>query len=178
MKKFLLILLICILAQINHRESRLTDSQIASLRETYPIYGVKIPPLIEMHTPAFTEVKNSVETFVYGEVVGEAQTYHKLYDFYEYPLSIIKDTKGKYQTGDHITITANKIFEDYNPKLSAGMKVVVPVTADTEVAGRTHYTVIGMYYVTEDGYVLSAYEESDVNYSGLKIEELLKRLKK
>lgn len=197
----LIIFSICLIVNgINSH--RLSDEEIAVLREQYPVCGVDVPEGISMKKASINEVKSAAETFVYGEVVGDMKTYSvKLstgnsmldqkrenngiseeYDFYEYTISVISDTEGKKEKGENLTITANKIFKNYNPQLREGMKIVVPVVTDDDNQTRNHYIVDGMYYVTEDGYAISAFEESTVYSrklkSGVKVEELLKELKK
>lgn len=70
---------------------------------------------------------------------------------------------------------------DFNPKLSDGMKVVVPVMQGKDKLSRNWFGIFGMYYVTEDGYALSAFDENTAatartTYSGIKVENLLKEL--
>lgn len=185
----------------NKSGQRLSEEQIAEWRQEYPICGLHLPPLVDMGVPSFDQVKENADTFVYGTVTGEMSTYTEYistgssvldtkrqnagvsdaYTFYEYPISVIEDTAGLYKAGDCITIAANMVFVDYNPQLSEGMKVVVPVIQDSDKPGRTQFGVQGMYYVTEEDYVLSAFEESAMDMkpmSGMKVGELLKKLKK
>ncbi len=197
-----LILSVCLIFILNRndKEDRLSEDQIAALREQYPICWSH--PLIDVRKLTLTEVKNASDTFVYGEVVGDISAYTVIsstgnaaldekrkqngivdeFEFYEYTIEVISDTEGKREAGAKITIAANSDFKDYNPKLSDGMKVVVPVTPDKKVPGRNYYLVDGMYYVTEDGYAIAAFREDTANTksrtSGLKVDELLKRLKK
>ncbi len=180
---------------------RLTESQIAQLREQYPICGINEPPLVSMGQSTVEEIKERAESFVYGEVIGDYTFYYvngttgheeldakrkanginDVYEFYEYTVKILDDTEGKYTKGEEITIAANTMFMDYNPKLSDGMRVVVPVVRDEEKPSRSHYSVSGLYYVTEDGYVLSAFDEAtraQKANSGITVEQLFKELKK
>ena len=183
-------------------EQRLSEKQIAKLREQYPICGIDIPTTISMRKSSLAETKEVVESFVYGKVVGEMSTYSvaasvgngsldnkreenglsDTFDFYEYTIAVIEDTAGKYAEGELITIAANTAFIDFNPKLIDGMQVVVPAVEDSEVDGRNYYTVFGMYYVTEEGYVIAAYDEEQLNdsedvFSGIKVNSLLEKLK-
>ena len=141
------------------------------------------------------------DTFIYGTVVGDSSEYlvtasagnsaldekreenglGSTYEFYEYPISVISDTNGLFKKGEQITIAASKEFEDYNPHLSTGMEVVVPMIRDDEKATHTQFMVHGMYYVTGDGYVLSAYDEAaatEKKLSGMKVEALLREIEK
>lgn len=195
--------MICLFS-LNKQEDRLTNEQISSLREQYPICAIKEPPNVSMnHNISLEDIIELSDSFVYGEVVGDYKTYlvnastgkdevdkkrkekgiEDTFEFYEYTLNVINDTEGKYQKGDVITISDNIIFKDYNPKLSDGMKVVVPVFEGKNVKHPTRrsYSVIGMYYVTDDGYAISAFSENKQAkkiHSGLKVDELLKQLEK
>ena len=184
------------------QQERLSQTEISELRDEYPICGVEVPPNISMRTLSLEEVKQHVDTFVYGEVVGDIHTYDKkistgyseldekekskglsnIYHFYEYTITVIDDTEGKYSKGEKITIADNTDFISYNPQLKDGMKIVVPVQKDEKVDGRHGYFVQGMYYVTDEGYAISAYDESASkvtrSLSGVKVSQLLKQLKK
>ena len=189
----------------NNMNKRLEETQIATLREKYPICGLEVPATLSMTHLSLDQVKNYAETFVYGEIVGDFETYStKLstgnivldenrkenglsdeYSYYEYTISVINDTEGIIKKGEKITISDNVIFMDYNPKLSDGMRVVVPIMwRDEDVPTRAYYTVDGMYYVTEEGYAISAFDEnatyskSKDELSGVKVDTLLKKLKK
>ncbi|MDE7313883.1 MAG: hypothetical protein K2N87_20035 [Eubacterium sp.] len=187
----------------NGTNQSLTENQIAELRDEYPICGDSelIKSIVDMRIPTMSELKEHVDTFVYGKVEGEMSSYSQyissgnpeldakrntngrddIFEFYEHTVSIIEDTSGIYKAGDQISIVSNKIFIDYNPHFSDGMKVVIPSALDKEVAGRVHYDVYGMYYVTEDGYAISAFEEKRMMkkaLSGIKVEKLLEELKK
>lgn len=72
----LIVLSICCIGYFNSAdEQRLSDSQIAALREKYPVCGLKIPEGVSMRKVSLSEVKSSSETFVYGEVIGDIKTY-------------------------------------------------------------------------------------------------------
>lgn len=180
----------------------LTEKEIQSLRETYPICGIVEPENFSIKEVTLEEYirSESIDSFVYGEVVGDISLYTKgistgyleldekfvyngigiEHDFYEYTVSVIKDTENRYNEGDLITITANALFKDYNPTLTDGMKVVVPVLENDASIGRNWFHVIGMYYVTENGYAISAYDEKEAltrsTLSGVKVESLLNEL--
>lgn len=206
---FLLVIIICSFCLLNRAEDKtfreqdkLSEKQIASLRNKYPICGIEIPPHVSMRTPSLEEVKERVDTFIYCEVVGEMQTYSKkistgyskldekeankglsnVYDFYEHTISIIDDTENIYSKGEKITIASNADFMSYNPQLKEGMKFVIPVKKYEDVEGRHGFLVQGMYYVTDDGYAISAFDESASKTksfcNGIKVEQLLQELKK
>lgn len=164
-------------------DERLSEKQISALREQYPVYGDinKVNPLIEMVSVKTTleEISKRADIFVYGEVTEEVpvQSIYSYAKFYGYKVRVFEDVKNKIAPGEEITIIANTEFKDYNPSLSKGMKVVVPVSENKE----RYYFDVCVYYVTEDGFVLSAFDEKeylDKEYSGIKVEKLLKILKK
>ncbi len=194
---------LCCIMSMTFSEDRLDVTQIESLRNQYPVCGIDAPAGLTVKRMDVIEVKDKAESFVFGEVVGEVMKYNvttslsnemlsekrnkngikEVFEFYEYAIEVIEDTEGKYRKGDLITITANMDFINYNPSLSDGMRVVVPVAKDKKKSSRNHYIVDGMYYVTPEGYALSAFDEEKVSVargvsSGVKVETLLKNLKK
>ena len=198
----LAVLLVSIAGLYMHETNRqLSAEQIDALREKYPLCG-HIPPLVSMRFYTMAEVMEDNDTFVYGTVEGEMSVYSKyistgdpeldkkrqengiadVYDFYSYTISVIEDTEGIYQAGDKIRIESNTVFIDFNPHLSDGMKIVIPVAGYSRPDGVTGFSTEGMYYVTEDGYVLSVIDEAmmmmEEPLSGVKLEKLLKALKK
>lgn len=158
----------------------LTAEEVAALRGQYPICR-GVHPIISVKKVSLEECIELSESFVYAEATGEINRYGSYgYPFYEYALIVIKDTEGIFKKGDKITIAANaEYFEPYDPKLEKGMRVVVPVVRDSDVEGRTWYDREGMFYVTDDEYVISVFEEEAGNEkSGMKVDALLNELKK
>lgn len=187
---------------------RLSEQEIAALREQYPICGTKQPDMASLAMLSLEQSKTLSDSLVYAEVIGDVSTYtipyttgNDLFDeeyreaekkgeikplpdieFFEYTLRVIDDTEGEYAKEEIISIAANAIFRDYLPKLSNGMRVLVPVTRDKEVNSRSYYTIEGMFYVTEDEYVLAAYPQTrristDV-FSGLTVRQAMKEWKR
>lgn len=139
------------------------------------------------------------DTFVYCEILEELPTYQKYVStgipeldakmeskglsntetFYEHSVLVISDSEGLYEKGDVITIAANIIFEEDNPELKPGMKFVIPVSKDDDKEGRTQFNVSGMYHVTDDGYVISAFDEatSKQKLSGIKVESFFEKVR-
>lgn len=185
-------------------DTSLSETQIMELRETYPICGdvAKIPALVEKRDFTWAEIKKYNDTFIYATIDGEMMTFQRyvstgdpeldkkrqengigdVYTFYEYPITVIEDTEGLYQPGDKLTMAANTIFLDYNPKLSKGMKMIIPAVPDSQKETRVQFGLKGMYYVTEDEHVLSAFDESTAlmkeKLTGKKVDTLLRELKK
>lgn len=189
---------------------RLSEDEISQLREQYPISGQKAPEMVSIYPePLETQIELTKKfhsnpetyTFVYAEVVGEVTSFDKNmstghsaldaaykqhginlnHEFYEYTLSVIKDSERNHKEGDIITIYANMMFIDYYPKLTDGMKIVVPI-ADYDEPNNTRYGFdnVGMYYITENGYAISAYDEESLlkkePMSGMHVDDLLKEL--
>lgn len=147
------------------------------LRGQYPVCSGS-PPLIETVPLSLADCAAMADTFLYGEIEGEAQVFSQITsDFYEYTLVILSDTANQYKPGDRVTIAANILFKDYNPQFQDGMRIVTPIRADQNIASRTYFGTEGTYYVTPDGYALSAFEETDTAFSGLRVEALLEKLK-
>ena len=199
-----LVLGVFLILTLSDKNQRLTESQILELRDKYPVCGINAPPLMEMAPDGAYQFERALErseAFVYGEIIGDYKLYSKKvttgyeeldqkreenginssYKYYEFTLSVINDTSGTYTEGDIITITDNTAFMDYNPTFVDGMKVVVPIYGrnDEKYPNRKAITAVGIYYVTEDGYAISAFnEETRSNYelSGMKVEEAMEKL--
>lgn len=184
--------------RITTKSDRLTEYQIDSLRSEYPICE-EDPETVSIRKLSLDEWIDVADTFVYGKATGPVKHFNvtvdtgntafdaKLnanginnsYEFFEYSLTIINDSEGIMKKGDTITISANSIFEEYYPKMTNGKYFVVPVRKDPKAEERYTYTADGMFYVTDDGYVLSAFEENSIaKNSGLKVDDLLENLKK
>ncbi|MBQ6698838.1 MAG: hypothetical protein IJN09_07315 [Oscillospiraceae bacterium] len=200
-----LIFAICAFA-LSHMDSKLeyhlTDEQILSLREMYPICGIKKPENVSMRDMPLKEVKERFDSFVQGEVIGEKSIFTKKvstgdieldkkrkangikdeYEFFEYTIQIVKDTENKFEKGEQIKLVGSSLYEEYYPEFTNGMEVVIPVIADKNKGERFSYSVMGTYYVTDEGYAISAFDESTAqmrtSYNGIKVEDLLKQLKK
>ena len=186
-----------------NKPTSLTKGQVAALREKYPICAEKIPASLSIRKPTLERVKEYSETFVYGKIEGEIETYYKTIStgnsqldekwaehgingdskFFRYNVRIISDSEDMLETDEEIQVWANYIFADYYPRFFDGMEVVIPISAITDNDGYP-YNAVGSYYVTEDGFAISAFDEVQAQvaegsgYSGLKVEELLDNLKK
>lgn len=178
-----IVLLVFVISLIwkSSQPERLTEDQIAALRSEYPICGRN--GLADAHPMSLEESKENCQTFVYGEVKGDAGWYEEAAGrFNEYTLTVLDDSEEEYPQYHTITIATNSVLRDYNPEPEDGMRVVVPVSPwEGEEPGRMSYSVNGMFYVTDDGYAIPAFEEreeSERALSGLKVEKLLKALKK
>lgn len=174
---FVIALSAVLVLQKNAAPARLTTDEVAMLRGQYPVCS-GAPPLIETVPLSLADCAAMADTFLYGEIEGEAQVFSQITsDFYEYTLVILSDTANQYKPGDRVTIAANILFKDYNPQFQDGMRIVTPIRADQNNTSRTYFGTEGTYYVTPDGYALSAFEETDTAFSGLRVEALLEKLK-
>lgn len=187
---------------IHETNQRLSADQIATLRDKYPLYGDMSTVTGSMRYMTMSEAIEDSNTFVYGTVEGEMSMYSKYistgdpqldekrkengiadtFSYYNYTLFVIEDSEGIYQAGDKIEIESPVALIDFNPHLSDGMKIVVPITRDSESDTLTYFVAEGMYYVTEDGYVLSVVDEAlmkmEEPLTGVKLEKLLTKVKK
>ncbi len=181
----------------------LSESEIGELRGRYPVCGDvnKIHNLGSLRDITWDEIKEYHDTFIYCTIDGDMTTYDQyiptgnpeldkkrqengigdVYKFYEYPITVIEDAAGLFQPGDKLTIASNMDFVDYKPHLSKGMKAIVPVIRDMDKESRMQFGVNGFFYVTENGYVLSAFDEQQASMktaiTGEKVDVLLKELK-
>lgn len=181
---------------------RLTSDQIATLREQYPLCGDMSTVMGSMRYLTMEESIKEHDTFVYGTVEGEMSTRSKyistgdpeldkkrqengigdVYSYYSYTISVIEDSEGIYKAGDKIEIESPTAFINFNPQLSDGMKIVVPIEQVSESDTLTYFVAEGMYYVTEDEYVLSVVDETVMRMkeplTGVKVKKLLAEVKK
>ena len=183
--------------------NRLGAEQIADLRSQYPICSGE-GAMVSRANPSLDELVETMDSFVYAEVDGEMTTFSKQvslgipaleakqkenggdggYEFYQYNLTVISDTEGEFQSGEEIKVVGNMMFLEGNPKLEDGMRIVFGTIRTPGDPSNCGMLTAGTYYVTEDGYALSAFEESQENmqgrsaYTGLPVEQLLYQLKK
>jgi len=173
----------------------LSASQIEELRGRYPVY-TQDPPNVDTYPVPFKKLCKRIDTFAYVEITGDIQYYSKnismgdaawdakngaAHKFYEYPAVVISDTENKLKPGMEITIASSIMFYGYQPELSQGMKIVFGTDVWQE-DGRYSFSKIGTYYITEDGFALSAFDEElyDIKkpLSGVTKETLMQELHK
>lgn len=181
---FLIISVVFILftaCQYKENTERLSNAQIETLREEYPVCGTKLHPLIDIQETDFDTSLKRAETFIYCRITDNAVYSKNSYgEFFEYPVTVIYDTKNIYKKGEKFTLYANRYFEEYNPSFRKGMKAIVPIKTSESTPSKKGYGIIGSYYVTTDDYALSAFDEekfSKESLSGLKADEVMKRIK-
>lgn len=177
------------------KKERLSKDQMAVLREQYPVY-TGVAAIVDISREmTLQEVGEASDTFVYGKIIGDSFRYStnaesgipaldekqdsmgsREVEFYGYTLEVIRDTENKFEQNSIITIEVNATYTDMMPVLKDGIEVIVPVTewATMERPNRYNYTRTGMYYVTPDDYVLSAYQEEEpIDFSGMTLESAL-----
>lgn len=178
--------------RVGRPPERLSEERIGELRGEYPVYTEFCPPLMDMKTPALDELIDLCDCFVYGEFIGEPERRVRwgslvgveLRESYCYPFRVIADTEGYYEPGEVLLVEIDGWWADYKPQPRTGLRMVFGSYESRETPGETGYMAIGTYYVTEEGYVLAAFPENERimggrgDYTGLKVEHLLKRLRK
>lgn len=172
----------------------LTQEEIDALRGQYPIVNPSAPTAM-MVLPSLSEVMELVDTFVYGEVVGQETVEESLstgdealdakwqgagageVSFSVVTLRVIEDTAGLFAEGDEIALWENADLA-VGPRLTEGMRVVLPAV-ENDRQNRYDADCIGSYYVTPEGFVLSVFDEEQCggSWNGAPVEELLAGLK-
>jgi len=177
----------------------LSKEQIEKLREKYPLYE-NDPPNISMTIPGVEYIYKRADAVVFCEVTEILPEYYadlaqrngmvkepaSSATFLQYKVKIREvvagdipgDTSGD-KAGSDIIIVANAQLREYVPKLRPGMRIVTPVMAGSDQhEGKYHFSKYGFYYVTDDGYVLSAFVEDDKHaYTGRRLDYLKGKIK-
>lgn len=200
----MVVLGVIILSSVFSQPEMLTESQVAALRDQYPITAsAKLEPdplaSVEDYQLTLEEVKQYHDSIVYCEVVGKAQRhtlslsigfvdfdqkradmgFDNTINVIEYEVSVIEDTEGIFQEGDTIIMRYNTRDSDLIPTLGLGQQFILPVDETTGDPPRYLSYSGGTFYVTEDGYALSAFEEEkaglarSARLSGRKVEDVM-----
>ena len=176
----LLAVLLCALTACAPEPEPLTEAEIEALREEYPEYNSP-PPLVNMFVQQSFERKATMaDTYVYVEITSELQYFSKSMEkymdaqmiekyqkqglstdntFFEYTAKVLDDSQGLLKSGAAIQLHCPMIFFDSTPPLQVGDRVAVAVTKDKERKNVYSFGWTTMYYVTEDGHVLSCVKE-------------------
>ena len=177
-------------------EDILTEEEVAKIREknNYRIY--KFDPSFwgttDFKEVSFRETVKNTDTFAYCEVIGDAEfveleageMINKGATMRIHRLNVIKDSEGIFNEGDEFCFAYGLMNQGTTPRPKDGEKIILPISLiflngyekDEYFAysGETGY-----YYVTDDGYVISAFEEEEgCVYSGKTVDNLLKALRK
>lgn len=206
-KRFYLIILllflsvaVCCLTQLLPKR-RLDDKEIQKLRLEYPImYKGEVNPLMSVDTSksGIRKIVEGADTFVYCEIIGEP-VYRKIFigtgiaeldkevfentEYnavqYHFPIRIISDTEGIFEKGQEITYCYGVTNQDYDPNRAIGEKIVIPIyISGGESKGEFYTSIKGYYYITTEGYAISAFSENNIRYNGLKVDVLMESLAK
>ncbi len=197
--------LVCVcafVAVLRHNQSVLSESVVAQLRDRYPVVKNLSPEGVYSAFVTLDMVKDvDGGSFVYGMMVSDEEYsstvvstgYPELDEkrenegidntvhFFLNTFEVIDDSESMYEKGTTLTLSSNVIFKGHLPIFEKGQKYVIPVKESSIEEGIYNYTCVGIFYVTEDGYVLAAYDEegrSEKKYTGMKVEQLLRELKK
>ena len=165
-------------------EEKLSEDEINALRADYKVYNEE-NPLVDYKAEYYNQtvrdyVKNA-DTFVYCEVSADAFFEESTVgDIKNIPVKVICDTEGILPEGFEFAFIYGILNEGYSPSPEKGEKAVIPIHIsfyDDEIQFGSSKN--GYYYVTDDGFVLAAFEERGTDvYTGLKLENLLSKLKK
>ena len=202
---FISLLLICTLLiaftpqiQKESETKRLTESEIEILRENYPIFTGS-PPQINSnraYTP-IEEMKEMCETFVYCEVVDdyyygvvnlatgdvefdvklESHGLDKMNHCY-FTVKVLSDVEKLIPDGFEFTYSFSEIYFDYIPYPKPGDRYVIPLYINGKDDLKFETAHKTMFYVTTDGYVLATYNSDAESFTGIKVNELMEKLKK
>lgn len=184
--------------EITKASEKLTQSEIEILREEYPLYS-GTSPLFNTDRP-FTpidEMKEICDTFVLCEVVGDSYSgmvntttgdvefdeklesnglgYIKTYYF---PVKILSDTEGIMPEGFEFAYSFSEYYVDFIPFPKIGTKLIVPLSINGISEKKYSPAHSTMFYVTDDDYVLAVYNSDAESLTGVKVKELMEKLKK
>jgi hypothetical protein len=171
-------LLIFALPGMEHKP--LSQGQIDALRAEYPAHS-GVPQTVSMNILPLDTVLDRADTLIRATVLDEAvldalssRTHHS---FFGYTIEIINDSAGVFKKGDILTVAANEMVRDATPPLKRGMEILAPIAENPQWGKVYSFSSFGMYYITKDGYALSAYDmEEAMAKDGMKADALMKDL--
>lgn len=154
----------------------LSSEEIAELREKYPEKPT-LHALANYVAPfSFSREANDADDILYGKVLQsnptQRYTVHTVY--------VLDTARGTIKAGQKIEVVERFGYEfSY---ITKGDCFVAPVWEWADDENRRQMYPNSMFYVTDDGYVLSVFDESDqfVNYdlkihSGMTVQALLRK---
>lgn len=154
----------------------LSPEKLAELQKSdYPLSsGAPNASLVDYELADFVDGKHSP---VYGEWTGEETT---IGEFFHIPFKVLHDPTGKYEEGTELALYSHWAFHGLVPPMDPGERFVAFVqdcyddNQDPSDVHRVTFLDAGFYYVTDDGHVIAAYEESDYfRHSGEGLATLL-----
>ena len=152
---------------------RLSEAEIAELREEYPLYKEYQP---QTHPTLYAHQKEAVE---YADSVACVEVLARS-SHARPPVRVLEDSQGIFQVGEEFYLFTGTAYIGYTPNFSPGVKLVVPVFVDRKHESRElGYARLCNYYVTEEGYLLSVYPDwvfgEEEDFTGRTLEEYLKK---
>ncbi len=176
----LLLSILVVLTACAAPAERLTPEEIEVLREKYPLCGY--PELVEVMYVPIEEIIERADTFVYGTIIGEAEPDDSsIWERFRYTMEVLDDSEGLFEKGEQIMFSADIMLRSMIPEFTDGMRALVAY-APSEEENNTMFMLWSVFYVTEDGYVLPAFDEnkmgSKLMLSGMCVEDALKAVKK
>ena len=124
-----------------------------------------------------TDFVDGAHVPVYGEWTGEATDRD---DFFHVPFKVLHDPTGKYEEGTEMALYSHSAARGLVPIGEPGERFVAFMqdcdeeNQDDSDLHRVFFLDAGFYYVTDDGHVIAAYEESDAfRHSGEGLATLL-----
>ena len=160
---------------------RLSSEEIEALREDYPLCSY--PELVEIMYVPIEENIERADTFVYGEIIGEAEPDDSsIWERFRYTVAVIDDSEGLFEKGETVIFSENVMLRSMIPEFSNGMQFIAAYRVGEEEKNNGHFMLWSMFYVTEDGYVIASFDEtlmgSELILSGMRVEDTLQAVKK
>ena len=172
------------LCVIGSKPDKLSAEGITALRVQYP--EVELAPLVEYVICKLDGCLELAPFVAEIEVIGALPDYEveiegEMHVFQQYQVKICEVFKNNDGTplAENMLITCRESFFGDTPDLYAGLKAIAVLSAGKGPHTGTYGFGLPFFYVTEDSYVLSAYEEFyGDNYTGLAKKDFIKVITK
>ena len=161
------ILVVTGLLWVQQPPKRLSEAEIAELREEYPVHEDYFNQLIGPIRIPMERWTVMMDSVVYGEVVGGSPHCPVI--------RVIRDTEGMFRAGDELQLSVGRDFIAHCAALEIGTRIVTPVSNQNPGGEISYYREV-TYYVTEEGYLLSLYPEeafAEPSFTGRTLEDYL-----
>ncbi|MDR0293448.1 MAG: hypothetical protein LBH95_04765 [Oscillospiraceae bacterium] len=169
----------------NEQTAVLTQEQVNALRAAYPLHS-GVPSFATMKMPSLQDIIDRADTLLYAKVLGKIDPYEIEFSagalqrkdsFFGYDLEVIRDSAGKLKKGANVTVSANAVIKELYPSLRKGMEIIIPISKSSFKGKQYDFSSLGMFYVTDGGYAISAYNMEDaIAKDGTHVSLLLKTL--
>ena len=190
----ILVLVLIVTLCFNIQEEQLSKSEVEQLRvlngyKTYAIYNENFS-YVEISMRTHIE---RCDTFAYCEVISKPyrvpiylteedkdKNPDQLPKLLMYDIKIIKDSEGIYEKGAITNFAYGRANQANAPTPKVGEKIIIPITLGEPDSTAENYAGFrGYYYITDEGFGISAFEEEpETYYSGKTAENIIKSLKK